>query len=183
MAKGKTKNYSAKDIDRAYNQPETVETDIDNPFFNRGHKESRSNPRRVKGMLNVKAGYVIQLYAQGLISAAEKMAAEKMANAFHMSGGNGAPGMDYEKTPVDGGSPKEPISERVVLGVQILTQAKIALGPKGYSLAYGIVCHGLKPSDIETDRAAREYTSKRFRECLDTLAIEWGYKARQPRSA
>lgn len=91
------------------------------------------------------------------------------------------PTRDY----VDGGQGREPITESQRKAVLRLNRAERELGADGSALVHDVLVHGLtmeqvgRRRDLSTQRW-QDYFSKRFRECLDRLALLYGFATEHP---
>lgn len=91
------------------------------------------------------------------------------------------PTRDY----VDGGQGREPITESQRKAVLRLNQAERELGADGSALVHDVLVQGLtmeqvgRRRDLSTQRW-QDYFSKRFRECLDRLALLYGFATEHP---
>ena len=87
--------------------------------------------------------------------------------------------IDPTREGVDGGRLAEPLNEQVKRAVANLQKARLQLGLDGDRLVTDVIGKGLtlsKAADLRglSTRSGREYLGRRFRECLDTLAIVFG---------
>jgi hypothetical protein len=88
--------------------------------------------------------------------------------------------IDPSKEAVDGGLMPEPITEAQQRAAQQLAEVYRALGLNGSVLAENVLIHGLTIEQVCVARGTdseieRKYLGKRFRECLDCLALVYGY--------
>lgn len=88
--------------------------------------------------------------------------------------------IDPRREAVDGGRFPEPMSERYDRAFKELGDANRALGPFGSVLVARILADRESIAEVAVRfnyTSAREtnYLSRRFRECLDTLAKLWGF--------
>jgi hypothetical protein len=86
---------------------------------------------------------------------------------------------------VDGGQMREPITEGQRKAVLRLNRAEHELGADGSALVHDVLVHGLTMDQVGQRRALRtqrwnEYFSRRFRECLDRLALLYGFATEHP---
>lgn len=156
--------------------------EVDNPLYSRAHDGDKTNPRTITACYNSRESYAGFLYARKAITQAEHMAATRIRQAYEGIGGAGAKAMDYTKEPVDGGGHGEPISQRQLMFGRVLKDASLFLGPQGYDLVIKLAGQGLWPKDLSQDKGRREYWGKRFTECLETLAVHWGYQRQRSRA-
>jgi hypothetical protein len=81
---------------------------------------------------------------------------------------------------VDGGQFREPITERQRKAVLRLNRIERELGADGSMLAHEVLILGLTMEQIGERRGVRgqrwlDYFARRFRECLDRLALVYGF--------
>lgn len=98
----------------------------------------------------------------------------------------GVRAIDPGKEAVDGGRLPEVLTDQQRRAVVDLKNAREALGREGNQLVCDVLGAGMSISQAAVARglsseADRKYTGKRFRECLSTLAVRFGY-ASKPRS-
>jgi hypothetical protein len=90
------------------------------------------------------------------------------------------PGKEY----VDGGAAAEPITEAQQKAALKLASVHRALGQNGAALIQNSLIHGMSMDQMVAARnldseAERKYLGKRFRECLNSLAFEYGLLRRK----
>ena len=86
------------------------------------------------------------------------------------------PGRDY----VDGGQGREPITEGQRKAVLRLNRAERELGADGAALVHEVLILGMTLEQIGQRRGLhaqrwKDYFARRFRECLDRLALIYGF--------
>jgi hypothetical protein len=92
----------------------------------------------------------------------------------------GPQAVDQTREYVDGGRPREPITERQRKAVLRLNRAERELGADGSALVHEVLVLGLTMEQVGQRRALRgqrwiDYFARRFRECLDRLALIYGF--------
>ena len=92
----------------------------------------------------------------------------------------GPQAVDPTREYVDGGQKREPITEGQRKAVLRLNRAERELGADGSALVHDVLVHGMTMDQIGQRRGLRtkrwhEYFSKRFGECLDRLALMYGF--------
>jgi hypothetical protein len=92
----------------------------------------------------------------------------------------GPQAVDPSREYVDGGQMREPITERQRKAVLRLNRAERELGADGSALVHEVLILGLTMEQIGQRRGLRgqrwiDYFAKRFRECLDRLALLYGF--------
>lgn len=150
---------------------------VDNPFFQREHAESRSNPSKIAAVVNVRESGIEYLYARKFIDEAQKRAADKFRDLWETMGGSGAGAIDYEKEKVDGGAAQDPISASQVNAGRELNRARNFLGEYGYRLVGKVAGEGYSPKEISNSDWERKVTSAMLRTFLDQLAEFWKFKS------
>jgi hypothetical protein len=92
--------------------------------------------------------------------------------------------IDPTREYVDGGRAREPITERQRRAVLRLNRVARELGSDGIMLVHEVLVLGLTMEQIGQKRVLRgqrwmDYFAKRFRECLDRLALIYGFATAQ----
>jgi len=155
--------------------------EVDNPFYSRAHDGDKTNPRTITVCYNPRESYAGMLYARKVITEAENRAANRIRQAYEGIGGAGARAMDYTREPVDGGGHVEPITPRQLEFGRVLRDAALFLGPQGYDLVIKLAGQGLSPKDLAREKRRQDFWGQRFQECLETLAVHWGYQRQRSR--
>jgi hypothetical protein len=118
------------------------------------------------------------------IDQAQFIAGRHWQRAFELTSVGGVRAVDLTRERVDGGGiPQPTLSDAQVRAFADLKRAMSALGLEGESLVKDFLGRGLTLRDIGARRGvrgerARGYIGWRLRECLDTLAVEFGYAGR-----
>jgi len=97
----------------------------------------------------------------------------------------GARAVDTTRDYVDGGQMREPITEGQRKAVLRLNRAMRELGADGSALVHDILVHGMTMEQVGQRRGLcskrwNDYFSRRFQECLDRLALVYGFASSQP---
>jgi hypothetical protein len=95
--------------------------------------------------------------------------------------------IDPTREAVDGGSLPEMLTDTQRSAVRDLKAGCEALGQEGHQLICDVLGRGMSITQAAGNRGLqsetdRKYAGKRFRECLSTLAIRFGYANREARS-
>jgi hypothetical protein len=93
---------------------------------------------------------------------------------------HGPQAVDPSREYVDGGQFREPITERQRKAVLRLNRAERELGADGSALVHEVLVLGMTTEQIGQRRGLRaqrwrDYFARRFRECLDRLALIYGF--------
>ena len=97
----------------------------------------------------------------------------------------GPQAVDPTREYVDGGRMREPITERQRKAVLRLNRAERELGADGSVLVHEVLILGMTMEQVGQRRGLRgqrwiDYFSRRFRECLDRLALIYGFATAHP---
>jgi len=92
----------------------------------------------------------------------------------------GPQAMDPTREYVDGARSREPVTESQRQAVLRLNRVERELGTDGAALVHDVLVLGLTMDQIGQRRAVRaqrwnDYFARRFRECLDRLALVYGF--------
>lgn len=92
--------------------------------------------------------------------------------------------IDPSKEAVDGGLMPEPITESQRKAAVRLARVHRELGQNGSALIHAVLIHGMTMEQIGVSRgmtseAELKYLGRRFREGLDTLAVEYSFAQRR----
>src|SRR5712671_7850877 len=92
----------------------------------------------------------------------------------------GPQAVDPTREYVDGGRMREPITERQRKAVLRLNRVERELGADGAVLVHEVLILGMTMEQVRHGRGLRgqrwmDYFSRRFRECLDRLALIYGF--------
>lgn len=157
--------------------------EVDNPNYQPVHDGASANPRKIMAAYNFKESYVGFLFGKGHISEAEKRAGDRVRQAFEAMGGAGAQAIDYSRTKVDGGKIADPISVRQLEAGATLREVHQRLGPEGHDLVIKLCGECRWPKDLTNEKYRQTYLSHRLRECLETLAVHWGFRSAKMKQA
>src|SRR6201996_3741511 len=96
----------------------------------------------------------------------------------------GPQAMDFTREYVDGAQRREPITEGQRQAVLRLNRAERELGADGSALVHDVLVKGMTMEQIGKRRGLesqrwKDYFSRRFQECLDRLALIYGFATEQ----
>jgi len=119
------------------------------------------------------------MHARKFIDEAQYQAGRAFQDDFETAE-RGPRAIDPGKEAVDGGRLPEPITESQRAAVVRLIRAERDLGTDGAAIVRDVLIHGLGISQIVTRRGYqgehwRKYFGRRFNECLDRLALVYGF--------
>lgn len=149
---------------------EIIFVDIDSPY------ESTRHLGQERVAVNMKESPSEYYYRRGWIDGAHRQASDKFRRLYETAGGSGVKAMDYTKEPVDGGSITDGITDAKVRSAKQLAEAHDVLGQSGYKLVESVSGHGSWIKEVTASKWEAEQTMRNFKQCLDALALFWGYK-------
>jgi hypothetical protein len=119
------------------------------------------------------------LHARRMIDEAQYHAGRAFQRDFETAE-RGPRAIDPSKEAVDGGLPPEPLTDGQIKAMDGLKRAYKALGQDGSAIAHDVLVHNKTRAQIAESRGLvgrrwEEYYGMRFRECLDCLALVYGF--------
>lgn len=120
---------------------------------------------------------IAAMRAKGHIDECQYMAGRHWQKAYELAEIGGARAIDYTRDKVDGGKIPEPtISDVQARAFKDLTNARNALGDYGSSIIFDVLACHMTIAQVADRRmmkseAELKFIGRRFRECLDTMAI------------
>jgi hypothetical protein len=171
------------DVDRRTAAPfnaETVDRTVPDPYSTTGGK--------IVVTASLRDDALGALYARRQIDEAQYRAGMMLLGWFDLAEVGSVQAIDPGKEAVDGrGQYVEPITDRMIDAGRKLAHVRNVLGQVGYDLCRTIIGEG---ATIETVAAragnaskhAKEFWGKRFRECLQTLAVALGAAGKRGRA-
>jgi hypothetical protein len=148
---------------------------MENPYFNRNHEVSATNPKMLGVVKNLRESAVETLFARGKLNGAQKRAADKFRGLWEMMGGAGAGANDYAREFVDGGGAKDPIAQRQVDAGKALAECRGLLGARNYDLVQKVCGQGLGLAQISSVKRDQLTAADNLRASLDDLAGLWHF--------
>jgi hypothetical protein len=148
---------------------------VDNPYA--------SGPLRIDVTRSIRDDPLAGLFSRRHIDAAQFHAGRRWQHYYETAGIGMVRALDPLKEPVDGGGANPAgFTDAQHKAFHKLKHARAMLGLAGYQLVREVLGDGLEIQAIAKRRGyltQRDaiYLGKRFRECLETLAVGWGYAA------
>ncbi|WP_213769936.1 hypothetical protein [Bradyrhizobium sp. dw_78] len=127
-----------------------------------------------------------KLHARRQIDEAQYQGGRSFQNDWERAE-RGPQAVDPSREYVDGGQFREPITEGQRKAVLRLNRTERELGADGSALVHEVLILGLTMEQISRQRGLSgqrwlDYFARRFRECLDRLALIYGFATEKPRS-
>ena len=149
--------------------------DVDDPYEAEG---------KIRVLRSLRDDPLAALHASHQIDEVQYLAGRHWQKAYELAEIGGARAIDYSRAKVDGGGiPQPTISDVQARAFNDLSNARKGLGDYGTSVVYDILACHLTIKDCANRRmmvseAEVKYIGRRFRECLDHMAIIFGYSTR-----
>lgn len=129
---------------------------------------------------------VAAMHVAGQIKDAELMAARRWQRTYERAEIGGARAIDPTKERVDGGQAYDSLSPQRMAATAELAQVRAELGSEGDGIVRDILGLELTIAAAAQKRGwdgepRRKYLGQRFRECLHTLCVFYGYVTRESR--
>src|SRR3954447_13959478 len=162
--------YDRRSRDVPFNA-EVAEVEVDNPLaLDAGEK--------IVAIRSIRGDPLGRLHAHHQIDEAQYRGGRAFQNDWERAE-RGPQAMDPTREYVDGARTREPVTESQRQAVLRLNPIERELGTDGAALVHDVLVLGLTMDEIGQRRAVRtqrwtDYFARRFRECLDRLALVYG---------
>ncbi len=187
MAKGKKKKLKAANADKKAAAPsvhdrraqdllrnaKVAPVEVDDPWA--------ENPGdKIMVMRSLRDDPLAAMQAAGQIDQCQYNAGRHWQKALELSEVGTVKAIDPAKEAVDGGRLADPISEPQRKAIRDLARVDQRLGSEGAILVRDVLGKGMTIAQAAdrrglTSEPNRKYLGKRFRECLDSMALVLGY--------
>lgn len=129
---------------------------------------------------NLRNDPLAAMHDAGQVDQAQFVAGRHWQKCYEISELGGARAIDPTREAVDGGRMPEPLSDARCRAIGNLAEARQALGLEGGALIHNVLGQHMTLAQCADARGMasdreKNYLGRRFRECLDTLAIVFGY--------
>lgn len=175
-----SRQKQATDKERSRPRKEIRSVKVKNPYHQREHKVSRTNPLEIEAQINVKESAIETLFDKGSINEAHKKAADHFRGLWESAGGKGAGAFDYSQVRVDGGHNAEDVPARLIDASKDLLFIKDVLvkgfGEYAYRIIVYVCGQGLSLHDMTETRRQRDTMTDMLKKYLDLMAETWGYR-------
>jgi hypothetical protein len=151
---------------------ELAEVEVDNPL-------AVDLNEKIVAMRSIRNDPLGRLHSHHQIDEAQYRGGRAYQNDWERAE-RGPQAMDPTREYVDGARSREPITESQRQAVLRLNRVEHELGTDGAALVHDVLVLGLTMDQIGHRRAVRtqrwnDYFARRFRECLDRLALVYGF--------
>ncbi|MFK4505898.1 hypothetical protein LPJ38_32490 [Bradyrhizobium daqingense] len=163
--------YDRRSRDVPFNA-EVAEVEIDNPL-------ALDPGEKIVAVRSIRSDPLGRLLAHHQIDEAQYRGGRAFQNDWERAE-RGPQAMDPTREYVDGARTREPVTEIQRQAVLRLNRVERELGTDGAALVHDVLVLGLTMDQIGQRRAVRtqrwnDYFARRFRECLDRLALIYGF--------
>lgn len=151
---------------------EVAEVEVDNPL-------ALDSGEKILAIRSIRSDPLGRLHAHHQIDEAQYRGGRAFQNDWERAE-RGPQAMDPTRDYVDGARTREPVTESQRRAVLQLNRVERELGTDGAALVHDVLILGLTMDQIGERRAVRtqrwnDYFARRFRECLDRLALIYGF--------
>jgi hypothetical protein len=151
---------------------ELAEVEVDNPL-------ALDPDEKIVAMRSIRSDPLGRLHAHHQIDEAQYRGGRAYQSDWEKAE-RGPQAMDTTREHVDGTRSREPVTESQRQAVLRLNRVERELGTDGAALVHDVPVLGLTMEQIGQRRAVRtqrwnDYFARRFRECLDRLALVYGF--------
>lgn len=151
---------------------EVAEVEVDNPL-------ALDPGEKIVAIRSIRSDPLGRLHAHHQIDEAQYRGGRAFQSDWEKAE-RGLQAMDPTREYVDGARTREPVTESQRQAVLRLNRVERELGTDGAALVHDVLVLGLTMDQIGQRRAVRtqrwnDYFARRFRECLDRLALIYGF--------
>jgi hypothetical protein len=151
---------------------EVAEVEVDNPL-------ALDPGEKIMAVRSIRSDPLGRLHAHHQIDEAQYRGGRAFQSDWERAE-RGPQAMDPTREYVDGARTREPVTESQRQAVLRLNRVERELGTDGAALVHDVLVLGLTMDEIGQRRAVRtqrwnDYFARRFRECLDRLALIYGF--------
>jgi hypothetical protein len=151
---------------------EVAEVEVDNPL-------ALDPGEKIMAIRSIRSDPLGRLHSHHQIDEAQYRGGRAFQNDWERAE-RGPQAMDPTREYVDGARSREPVTESQRQAVLRLNRVERELGTDGAALVHDVLILGLTMDQIGARRAVRtqrwnDYFARRFRECLDRLALIYGF--------
>ncbi|MCK1723342.1 hypothetical protein [Bradyrhizobium sp. 141] len=166
-----TQIYDRRSRELPFNA-EVAEVEVDNPL-------ALDSGEKIVAIRSIRSDPLGRLQAHHQIDEAQYRGGRAFQNDWERAE-RGPQAMDPTREYVDGARTREPVTESQRQAVLRLNRVERELGTDGAALVHDVLILGLTMDQIGERRAVRtqrwnDYFARRFRECLDRLALLYGF--------
>ncbi len=161
---------------------EVFTMEVDNPDWSHDRDKVPGFPKHVRAAVNMRESPIVWMLAHDQVSTTQAKAASRFRELYEAAGSADLKAMDTTKEPVDGGGFPDILTDRKMQAAKDLKDVHALLGIEGYRLIVNVCgeCNWIR--DLGHTQWKRLRLADKLRECLNALAIHWGYQTPKTRS-
>ncbi|ALE03097.1 hypothetical protein [Bartonella ancashensis] len=167
----------------SYSKTQASPTKTHDHHFQSSNQGNSRNSHITTTLANAHSRPIALLYAKGHISKAQYKAAEHFYGYWYKTQGETHMGFDYTRPRVECTHDNSHNIERQIDADKQLQMVKIQLGVLGYRLIEQVVGYGQAIKDLSSVKRKQNSLADHLRDCLDLMAIHWGYSTKTPPNA
>lgn len=165
----KTHDRRAHDLPR---NADVIPVEIDDPL-------ALEPGEKIVALRSVRSDPLGRLHAHKQLDDAQYRAGRAFQNDWERAE-RGPQAIDPSREHVDGARGREPVTEGQRQAVLRLNRAERELGADGAAITHDVLVHGLTMEQVGHKRGLasqrwNDYFARRFKECLDRLAVVYGF--------
>jgi hypothetical protein len=145
-------------------------TIVENPLFQKGYEEDKTNPREIAVLVNLRESAVVSLSVRGKLEPHQVAAADHFRAAWEIVSGMRRPNMGQPTGQRLGRS----FTVKLVQAGHDLQAARLLLGQRCYGLVVMVCGEGKSLAEVGRGKRGRLTAADNLRASLDDLAILWG---------
>ena len=161
---------------------EIVTMDVPNPDWTPDRDQVPGFPKNVRATVNCRESPIVWMLAHGQVSETQAKAASRFRQLYEAAGSSDLKAMDYMKEPVDGSGFPDIITDRKMAAAKELSEVHKLLGLEGFRLVANVCGDCIWVRDLGHTQWARLRIADHLRDCLNVLAIHWGYQSPKTRT-
>jgi hypothetical protein len=155
---------------------EVVAVEVDDPL-------ALEAGEKIVALRSIRNDPLARLHSRGQITEAQYRGGRAFQNDWERAE-RGPQAVDPTREYVDGAQAREPITEAQRKAVLRLNRVERELGADGCALVHDILVQGMTMEQVGRRRGLstqrwKDYFSRRFQECLDRLALSYGFATEQ----
>lgn len=155
-------------------------TEIDNPHYSQAHAGASGNPRKITAAINMRESPVALMWAKKAIDDTQLAAASQFRRIYEQMGGKGAGSFDYSREPVDGGGPREDITDIQLRAGRCMKEASAYLSKRHFDIVQKVAGEGQSLQELfPNSHRERTTWADYLKHGLDDLAELWGLKTKR----
>lgn len=139
------------------------------------------NPKNIWASMNLRESPIAMMAAKKHLDQHQVEAAIEFRRLWEALGGAGAGSFDYAREPVDGGGPREPITERQIDAGFKLDKARKHIGLRSFGIVEKVAGEGVPIARLGSSHREKTTLADYLKNALDDLAELWELRTKKKR--